>query len=186
MSPIRTAGCQPFGSRPRFDLRPREAVRRIRLATCAAALASPMLPSHRARTREMSIRRASPLGQYSALPAGAEGLATSSLRADDPPDPRSLAVPSLPRRPASEFSQVMSRGMGPSIERPLPRVVRVAYPLDLTADARGAARMACVSMPDKMTARTDGTSGSVDTAGGAPIDPYRKSRLSIILPSASA
>jgi hypothetical protein len=62
------------------------------------------------------------------------------------------------------------------MERPLPGVVRVAYPLDLAADARGAARMACVSMPDRMTDRTDGTGGSVDTARGAAIDPYRKFR----------
>ncbi len=41
----------------------------------------------------MSIREASPLGQYPTLPAGGEGLATSSIRANSlpkPPKPRLL------------------------------------------------------------------------------------------------
>jgi len=46
-----------------------------------------------ARTREMSIREASPLGQYPTLPAGGEGLATSSIQGHglpEPPKPRLL------------------------------------------------------------------------------------------------
>ena len=48
---------------------------------------------------------------------------------------------------------------------------------DRVADARGAARMACGDVLDRMTERTDGTVGAVDTAAGAEIGPSRKSRL---------
>jgi hypothetical protein len=51
MSVMGPAGCQLFDSLPGPDLRPMEAVRRIRLATCGVARGSPMLPSHGVRTQ---------------------------------------------------------------------------------------------------------------------------------------
>jgi len=43
----------------------------------------------------MSIREASPLGQYQTLPGGGEGLAPSAIQAHGPPEPpKSCPLPS--------------------------------------------------------------------------------------------
>jgi hypothetical protein len=48
---------------------------------------------------------------------------------------------------------------------------------DGAADARGAARMASVNVPDRFNELTDRTVRSVDAAMRAEIGPYRKSRI---------
>ena len=57
---------------------------------------------------------------------------------------------------------------------------------DVAADARGAARMACVNLPDRMAERTHRTGGSVDTAAVAAIGSYRKSRWRCVLSALGA
>jgi len=68
-------------------------------ATCRASRRSPMLPTHRARTRDMSIQEASPPGQYSTPPPAVIAEFRGPAERAAHPNPRSFASSTASARP---------------------------------------------------------------------------------------